>query len=123
MDITYLALALTSRDDTHRTLVWRNDNYQPNNPEEVNIVEMNLPLRQRRADQPLKIEVAVSANGSLESTGHRLALFIRLIDEYSLAHLPQTTQEVRRVETLRRGKMIPSFQPIQLDPKVGGAKI
>jgi len=75
MDIAYLALNLTNRDCSRRTLVWRNENFQPENPNDINIVEMNLPLHQRRAHQALKIEVAATENGSLESAGHCLALF------------------------------------------------
>ena len=51
------------------------------------IVRMIVPVRDRRADSSLKIEIQVRANGSLESAGRRVALFARLMDEHDIAAL------------------------------------
>jgi len=83
-------LPLINRDGTKRTLAWEK------NAEDIgidNIVKMSLPIRDRRAGSPLNLEVQVRANGSLESAGRRIALFGRLIEEYSVANLPNKTKD------------------------------
>ena len=51
------------------------------------IIRMIVPVRDRRADSSLNIEVQVHANDSLESAGRRLTLFTRLIDQHDIAGL------------------------------------
>jgi UDP-GlcNAc:undecaprenyl-phosphate GlcNAc-1-phosphate transferase len=77
------ALPLTNRDGTKRLLVWEKDGENG----EDDIIQMTLPVRDRRASSPLKLEVKVYANGSLESACRRVTLFSRLLEEYSVANL------------------------------------
>lgn len=84
MDFVQSSLSLTNRDGTKRTLVWEKGN---GNIPANEIVSMIVPIRDRRADSSLKIEIKVHANGSLESAGRRIALFTRLMDEHDVAGL------------------------------------
>jgi UDP-N-acetylmuramyl pentapeptide phosphotransferase/UDP-N-acetylglucosamine-1-phosphate transferase/glycosyltransferase involved in cell wall biosynthesis len=47
----------------------------------------DVPIRQRRAGQTLRASVAVRSDRSLESAGRRLALFVRLMGEHSVADI------------------------------------
>lgn len=84
MDFVGGLLPLTNRDGTKRMLAWEKDG------EDIvtdDIVNISLPIRDRRAGPPLVLKVRVRANGSLESAGRRVSLFGRLLEEYSVASL------------------------------------
>jgi hypothetical protein len=55
---------------------------------------MSLPVRDRRAGLPLKLDVEVHTNGSIESVGRRLALFGRLIEDYGIVNLPRKAKNI-----------------------------
>jgi len=93
MDFVWVSMNLTNRDGTVRTLVWRRSNVQLPPGE---LVSMTVPVRHRRPGPPLRVEVAVDANGSLESAGRRVTFFGRLIDEHSVAALPVEPRRGRR---------------------------
>ncbi len=76
------SLPLTNRDGSKRTLSWEKPNGHVR-PEEI--LQMTVPVRDRRAGTSLSIKVQVHANGSLESAGRRVALFTRLMDQHGLA--------------------------------------
>ncbi len=78
-------MPVTNRDGTTRMLAWEKDD---NDTTLSNIVKTTLAIRDRRAGSPLSLEVQVNANGSLESAGRRLSLFGRLLEQYSIANLP-----------------------------------
>ena len=84
MDFVSSSLPLTDRDGKKCILLWEKDNGDIPQDE---ILRMIVPVRDRRADAALKIEVCVRTNGSLESAGRRVALFTRLMDEHGLAAL------------------------------------
>ncbi len=84
MDFFQSSLPLTNRDGTSRMLVWEKET-KDIKPDET--VRMIMPVRDRRSGPALDLEVRVHANGSLESATRRLALFSRLLDEYSVANL------------------------------------
>ncbi|MCK4791340.1 MAG: hypothetical protein KAV87_46845, partial [Desulfobacteraceae bacterium] len=84
MDFVSVFLPLTNRDGTKRTLVWEKGDGDIPASENVRMI---VPVRDRRTDSSLKIEVQVRTNGSLESAGRRIALFTRLMDEHSIAGL------------------------------------
>ena len=91
-----VTLPLVNRDGTPRVQRWhRPDSGTP----EFEIAKATLPIRQRRAGGPLQAEVEVAANTSLESAGHRIALFSRLMGEHSLAHLPATCVDIPAAAT------------------------
>ena len=87
-----VTLPLINRDGTPRVQRWhRPDAGTP----EFEIAKATLPIRQRRAGGPLQAEIEVAANTSLESAGHRIALFSRLMGEHSLANLPSVCVETQ----------------------------
>ena len=85
LELARLSLPLTNRDGAMRTLIWRRSGPAPG-PHET--VRMSVPVRDRRTGPPLRAELDVLLNGSLEAAGRRGTLFARLIDEHSLASLP-----------------------------------
>lgn len=89
MDFAKSVLPLTNRDGTKRMLVWEKG-YEDIRTDEI--VKMTVPIRDRRAGSALNMEVQVHANGSLESAGRRLTLFGRLIEQYSVANLPNSSK-------------------------------
>jgi UDP-N-acetylmuramyl pentapeptide phosphotransferase/UDP-N-acetylglucosamine-1-phosphate transferase/glycosyltransferase involved in cell wall biosynthesis len=85
LDFVSLSLPLVNRDGTPRTLTW-------NRPEPVAsapTLNVSVPISQRRVGGPLRAEVEVSAQGSLELAGRRVTVFARLMEENSLAALPE----------------------------------
>lgn len=84
MDFVKSFLPLTNRDGSKRMLIWERAN---NNINDNEIVKMTVPVRDRRSDSALNLEVQIHANGSIESAGRRLTLFSRLLEEYSVANL------------------------------------
>ena len=85
MDFARSSLPLTSRNGTKRVLAWEKNN---NDIMAHNTIKMNLPVRDRRAGSELNLDLEVNVNDSLESAGRRVALFGRLIEEYSPINLP-----------------------------------
>jgi UDP-GlcNAc:undecaprenyl-phosphate GlcNAc-1-phosphate transferase len=77
-------LPIVNRDGSKRTLTWENKELTV---EAGDLVNMVLPVRDRRARSNLSLEVRIQTNGSLESAGHRIALFGRLLEQYSIANL------------------------------------
>ncbi|MBN1764082.1 MAG: undecaprenyl/decaprenyl-phosphate alpha-N-acetylglucosaminyl 1-phosphate transferase [Sedimentisphaerales bacterium] len=91
MDFAWIILPLQTRDGTRKTLLWRRKGPVP--PDEK-LLEITLPLRQRRSEEILRMILAIQVNGSLESAGNRVALFSRLIDEHGLEDLPPIEPEI-----------------------------
>jgi hypothetical protein len=87
MGFARLEMRLARRDGSQQTLTWEK---QLAPEERAHLLEVDLPLRQRRAQEPLRLHVAIVARDSLEAVGHRLALFARLLDERSPAELPDS---------------------------------
>jgi glycosyltransferase involved in cell wall biosynthesis len=84
-DFAKLNLPLTRRDGSTVTLRWRRDDSELASSDAVTA---EVPIPQRRTGVNLRIEVEISVNAFLETAGQRVALFSRLIGEYSLQHLP-----------------------------------
>ena len=85
LGFTRVNLPVVDRDGTRRALRWCRGDLELEMPETL---RADLPIAQRRGDQPLRAEVEVIARPFLESAGQRLALFTRLIEEYSIRDLP-----------------------------------
>ena len=77
-------VALTNRDGTRRTLRWKSPGCSVGSD---GIVTTTLPIRDRRAGFALNLELQVHVNDSLESASRRIALFGRLLEQYSIANL------------------------------------
>ena len=86
LDFWSIKLPLKNIGKTPRTLTWQRNIIETDKPETI---KMKIPIRGAKADLRLNIEVNVNVNGSLESAGHRAALFGRLIDEYKVTDLPR----------------------------------
>jgi UDP-GlcNAc:undecaprenyl-phosphate GlcNAc-1-phosphate transferase len=101
MDFSRVKLPLTNRDGSQRNLVWKKDNVNIG-PEEL--VDVTVPLHDRREGKPLQLNVGIVTNNSLESAGHRTVLLTRLIERYGLATLtnkqgrkrPDSTDNVKQ---------------------------
>lgn len=91
MDLVKGSLPLTNRDGTKRTLSW--EKAVEDKKEERELVRITVPIRDRRAGLPLRLELDVRLNGSIESVGRRIAFFGRLVEEYAIAHLPDNVQK------------------------------
>lgn len=74
-----LRLPLKNGTDPHHTLTWQRDGNEADRSETL---KMKIPIRGPSINSHLNIEVDVTISGSLESAGHRAALFSRLLDEH-----------------------------------------
>ena len=79
-----VAMAVTRRDGSVDDRVWQSN--EPI-PEGVAIMTASLPIAHRRVGKPMRLEMDVPAPTFLESAGHRIALFARLMEEFSLSNL------------------------------------
>jgi UDP-N-acetylmuramyl pentapeptide phosphotransferase/UDP-N-acetylglucosamine-1-phosphate transferase/glycosyltransferase involved in cell wall biosynthesis len=85
LDFAKVNLPLNRRDGTRTIVRW------PHDADELadnNSITAEVPIPQRRWGQTLRVEVEVIVSEFLESAGQRLALFSRLIGEFTLAQLP-----------------------------------
>jgi hypothetical protein len=71
---------LTNRDGSQRTLHWQN----PDMTEPRSLIDMKVPIRDRRENSSLTLQVQVPRNGSLESVGRRVTFLARLVEENGL---------------------------------------
>jgi hypothetical protein len=78
-DFAWVSLSALNPDGSADTSVWRGENV----PAKVSgVITLHLPLTDAAGGRQVEFEMGVLVNGSLESAGHRAALFGRLIDEY-----------------------------------------
>jgi UDP-GlcNAc:undecaprenyl-phosphate GlcNAc-1-phosphate transferase len=82
--LSELCLTVTGRNGHKHKFTWQSNNHEK---EQDEVVTVKLPISRRRFDLPMEIEAKIPINGLLESTGRRIMLFGRLIDEYSSAVL------------------------------------
>ena len=87
-DFVALTVPLVNRDGTPRILHWRRADRDLDGCETAKAM---LPIQQRRSGEPLRAEVEVAAATFLESAGHRIALFSRLVVDHSLALVPDVS--------------------------------
>jgi UDP-GlcNAc:undecaprenyl-phosphate/decaprenyl-phosphate GlcNAc-1-phosphate transferase len=86
MDFTVISLPVTRRSGEKELLRW---NKGDNIGDSRDVIKMIIPIRDRRSESALELEVGIKTNGSLESAGRRVRLFNRLIDEYGIAKIGQ----------------------------------
>jgi len=84
MDFVKGTLPLINRDGARRTLGWEKT---INNTGLHDIITVAIPIRDRRTNSNLKLELEIDTNGSIESVGRRMALFGRLLEDYGLVQL------------------------------------
>lgn len=91
LDFAWAAVGVAKRNGENETLVWRPSARRL--PREK-MLTFTVPVQDRRKGVGLEVEVGVRVNGSLELAGRRAALFVRLMDEHSLATLPCDEEQV-----------------------------
>jgi hypothetical protein len=84
MNFNTLFLALTCRDGSNKILSWKKNDEEP---QKKNIMQMIIPVSDRRVNSALELKVNINTDGSIESAGRRARLFNRLLEEYSVAQL------------------------------------
>jgi len=87
LDFYSLELELANRDGSLRQLSWNRPQESIN---ECTVLDVAIPVKQRRTETFLKIHARVAAPTSLESAGRRIALFARLMEDHSLYELTRS---------------------------------
>jgi UDP-N-acetylmuramyl pentapeptide phosphotransferase/UDP-N-acetylglucosamine-1-phosphate transferase/glycosyltransferase involved in cell wall biosynthesis len=87
LDFIWINMPLRNRDGSERIMRWNRVQPEFSGDESLNAT---IPIEQRRLGGPLRMEVEVAAPKALESAGHRIALFARLMDDHSIATLEDT---------------------------------
>ncbi|MBI9017253.1 MAG: undecaprenyl/decaprenyl-phosphate alpha-N-acetylglucosaminyl 1-phosphate transferase [Phycisphaerae bacterium] len=93
LDFIYLAIRYIDRDGQSHNRHWQNEQYEADDKIDIkcpmaNIIQAYFPVRQRRDGAVVKVEVGMPVDDVMEYCGHRMGLFTRLLDEYSIADLP-----------------------------------
>ena len=86
MEFWTVDLPLVNRDGTSRALNWSYNGHGPD-PGPEGLIQVHVPVRDRRSGSSLYLKIELYKNGSLESAGRRVALFTRLIDEHDISNL------------------------------------
>jgi hypothetical protein len=86
MEFWKVDLPLINRDGTPRALNWRYNGHDLD-PGPEGLMQVHVPVRDRRSGSSLHLSIELYKNGSLESAGRRVALFTRLIDEHDINNL------------------------------------
>jgi len=107
-----LTLEFENRDGTTRKLVWRLPHRELTTDE---MIFLTIPVHHRRAGEPIRADVDVPVNASLESAGRRVALFARLLDQHSLATVPGEPRHAGVYEPEPRAES----EPAKLTPTSG----
>ncbi len=95
MDFCRINLPLTNRDGSARNLAWQNE---AANADPSKLMQVTVPIQDRREGPSLQLNVGIATNNSLESAGRRTALLTRLMERYGLASLSPNEKE-RPAET------------------------
>lgn len=107
MDFLTMELPLVNRDGTARALTWQhNGNGLHHGPE--GLIQVHLPVRDRRGGSSLSLRIEVHKNGSLEAAGRRVALFTRLIEEHDIVSLSAQRREERFAQGNRNNPLFGS---------------
>ena len=96
MEFWTVDLPLVNRDGTSRALNWRYNGHDPD-PGPEGLIQVHVPVRDRRSGSSLHLRIELYKNGSLESAGRRVALFTRLIDEHDINNLRIERQGLENV--------------------------
>jgi UDP-GlcNAc:undecaprenyl-phosphate GlcNAc-1-phosphate transferase len=103
-ELSELCLTVTGRNGHKHKFTWQSNNHEKDQDE---VVTVKLPISSHRFELPMEIEAKIPVNGLLESTGRRIMLFGRLIDEYS-STTPLNKAEVSSVFGFRKAIMAQS---------------
>lgn len=101
MDVVRIALPVTARNGTTQVREWQREGFD--SKETLRLV---IPIRQRRIGGPLRANVEVDAADSLEAASKRLTFFARLLEEYSIATLPETPRKKAAAHAMNNGHAV-----------------
>jgi len=101
MEFWTVDLPLVNRDGTSRELIWHYNGHDPD-PGPEGLIQVHVPVRDRRSGSWLRLRIELYKNGSLESAGRRVALFTRLIEEHDINKLRKQTKILENVEGDRK---------------------
>ncbi len=87
LELARISLMIQARDGSDRTLVWTGKSFAPGNQ----CMQFHLPIRHRRQGPLLWLrgEVRTFQGTQLEQAGQIASQFMRLLDEHSIAELPE----------------------------------
>lgn len=85
LDFAKVDVPMLRRDGSLSNLKWRRTSGDA--IADARSITAEIPIPQRRTDAALRAQVEVTINQFLESGGHRVALFSRLMGEFGLDHL------------------------------------
>lgn len=88
MGFKEISLPVDNRDGTRRNLQWLDADYIN---ETGDAIEMTVPVPDRRKSAPLRMQIKLEPEDSLETASRRITLFTRLIDEHGIKTL-ETSQ-------------------------------
>ena len=105
MGLAYMAITIKQQDGSTSTEVWRNTefNHEDHNPGDV--IQMTIPIRDSQPDQLQHMDIGVIVDGNLEFSTHRAKLFTRLLDQHSIADFPEPSNQTIRRQTVRSHKL------------------
>jgi UDP-N-acetylmuramyl pentapeptide phosphotransferase/UDP-N-acetylglucosamine-1-phosphate transferase/glycosyltransferase involved in cell wall biosynthesis len=98
-------LSMVNRDGTPRVMKWRraDELYQG-----IQTLRVALPIKHRRSGDALTADIEVAIDGALEAAGQRVALFSRLMGEYSISALDSVDVRGRTPAPSRRARIVPT---------------
>jgi UDP-GlcNAc:undecaprenyl-phosphate GlcNAc-1-phosphate transferase len=112
--LSELCLTVTAKSWREHKFTWRSNNHEKDQSE---VVTVKLPINRRRFGLAMEIEAKMPVNGLLESTGRRIMLFGRLIDEYRDTAQPNKTQDSSTIEFTN------TMQPVKAKSEIVGASV
>ena len=84
MDFLELRMIVPNRDGSTRILHWQR---APGPMNECDTIDVTVPIHHRRTNEPLRLEIKVSAPTTLEAAGRRVAWFARLMEDHSVKRM------------------------------------
>ena len=87
-DFLKINLPVTRRDGQKIVLRWRRGEGEL---AQADSITADIPIPQRRSDETLRVEVELAGAKFMETNGHRLSLFTKLMGEFGLDRLPAST--------------------------------
>jgi UDP-N-acetylmuramyl pentapeptide phosphotransferase/UDP-N-acetylglucosamine-1-phosphate transferase/glycosyltransferase involved in cell wall biosynthesis len=92
LGIRSMRLDVRERDGTPRRLQWLRDGADPSVTTDSQghpLITASLPVPQRRHDDPLTLQLTLEPDTVLESSGHRLGLFARMLSDHNPANFDE----------------------------------
>jgi hypothetical protein len=81
MDLAWISMRTTHADGDDEESLWRSPKIEA---DPAKVVTMTIPFHNGDPTTPHQFEIAIQANGSLETAGRRAMLFGRLLDEHAI---------------------------------------